>query len=544
MKRKNLFLTIMLAMVLCLSMLPLASMTVSADDITTQPIFTRYTGKSESLPDSFEAVLYNGSLVIDPTANNCVYYGYDTGGLLTESKGVEDKYVLVFDRDGNDDEYFIKRKSDGKYLYLKDKVCKWESNDKTKFTMDLTDDRYRIYEQGTILKYNLWINDNQLSYSTDRYNNFKFYIKSAYQITYTYGSEYTQIQGSKDYAFIDEGGVFIPQDISLGVYEITGKKLGLWKDGEGNLYAPGYEYYINKSLVLTPVWHTHNHKKTTINPNGNNIGYTQHVCECGDFYIDEIKQETSVEKVEHQSGELKFTYTDGNTFSLSVASGQDVENLKNKIVELENADDTLDAAILALKVALADATAQLQKKIDDNKASAEALAADIEALTNAYKAADALLNNKIDTDTNALKQDFENKLAESEKSLQIAVNTVQKNLDSAVDDVSKALADGDALLDKKLKALDEAYRAADVVINSNITKLNTTDEALQSSIETLKETLMAADRSLKADLTATKAELNSVNNTQWILITVIGILTLSNTAMIVIHLIKSRKVVR
>ena len=94
---------------------------------------------------------------------------------------------------------------------------------------------------------------------------------------------------------------------------------------------------------------------------------------------------------------------------------------------------------------------------------------------------------------NALKSVLE----EADNALQNAINEVQANLDTAVAELNGNLASEVETLNEKINALDTAYKAADALINSDISALKETDSGIKASITALDTSYKAADNALQ-----------------------------------------------
>lgn len=167
------------------------------------------------------------------------------------------------------------------------------------------------------------------------------------------------------------------------------------------------------------------------------------------------------------------------------------EDIKESIEELEDtlkeSDEALDSAIKQVQENLDSAVEELKGLIaDGDKANTDELLEAVEKLTEEYKAADSLLNENIGDLSDALKA--------ADDVLSAAVNKVQENLDKAVEDLNKAIVNGDKLnaedLKKAVSELTDAYKAADSLLKADI-------KALQDKVSTLEKTMSDADSSLQ-----------------------------------------------
>ena len=88
-------------------------------------------------------------------------------------------------------------------------------------------------------------------------------------------------------------------------------------------------------------------------------------------------------------------------------------------------------------------------------------------------------------------------LEEADNALQNAINEVQENLDTAVSGLNGSLTSEVATLNEKINALDTAYKAADTLINSDISALKEADSGIKASITALDTSYKAADNALQ-----------------------------------------------
>ncbi len=185
----------------------------------------------------------------------------------------------------------------------------------------------------------------------------------------------------------------------------------------------------------------------------------------------------------------------------------DVKELKNALeAQLADAKKTLENAVAKVEKDLADAKKELQAAVD-TKASSTELAWAVSNLTYAYKTADdalkVLLQLEIDTDVAALKTEIETQLADAKKALQDTVDKVQKDIEKATADLNKAIADGDKAIGEQIAALDAAYKAADALLNTQLSdKINTDISNLKATLEVADANLKDAIEKLQGDLAA------------------------------------------
>ncbi len=242
---------------------------------------------------------------------------------------------------------------------------------------------------------------------------------------------------------------------------------------------------------------------------------------------------------------LKATDT---TMQTSIASLQEqltgaAESFKAAIQALQ---DKLDKAVTDLNTAIANGDSELSKQIN--------------ALDLAYKAADTLMDLAIDAleakdvtleaQINALKAS----LATTETALTEAIAQVQEALDLARADLSKSVENGDAELSAKLAALDEAYKAADSLMNSDIAARKAENEALQAKLSALEASVEAAHAELNQAivelqnrLDALENKLNSVDDEKadstvtYVSISILGFVALAGNAGWIVNLISKKR---
>ena len=159
-----------------------------------------------------------------------------------------------------------------------------------------------------------------------------------------------------------------------------------------------------------------------------------------------------------------------------------LEEADNALQNVEEADNALQNAINEVQANLDTAVAELNGNLASEVAT---LNEKIAALDTAYKAADALINS----DISALK--------EADSDIKASINEVQANLDTAVAELNGNLASEAATLNEKINALDTAYKAADTLINSDISALKEADSDIKASITALDTSYKAADNALQ-----------------------------------------------
>ncbi len=321
MKIRRKVLSIIITLAICVTMSPFAINTVSAAVDNTSPIYTKNRQLAESFVDKFEAVLLSNNYIFNTATGKMEYLGPETAEpiyVYTTSLKASDACVLIFERTGNN--FHIKRKSDGKYMKRQGDVISWVDNPSTAYTVEYIDDCYNIYDSGN--GDSLWSNESEeLMFNSSRYLKLSIYMKSGYMITYKLdqSSSYNSCAWLADDAGTSQFAHFIPETLPLT--ETNGRIIEYWKDGDNNRYVPGKDYNIDKSLVLTPIYHTHDFSQDIVTADGNTIGYLKHTCTCGALYLDGFAQEVGVKKVELVGDGLKITYTDGTIKDLDSIKG-------------------------------------------------------------------------------------------------------------------------------------------------------------------------------------------------------------------------------
>ncbi len=321
-------LSAMIVFAMCLGILPLVADTVSAAVDGASPIYTEKRQPAEGFVDKFEAILCDSAYIFNPSTCNMELLSTDFAEQVNAyytSLRVNDAYVLIFERIGQN--FYIKRKSDGKYMKRQREDISWVTDPSTVYAVEYTyGGRYKIYDSGN--GDTLWSDEsNKLMFNSDRYVGLSVYMISEYLITYKLGqgSYYNSYAALTDHGIAtDQRAHFVPKDLSL--FETGGKIIEYWQDGDNNRYISGKDYFINKSLVLTPVYHTHDYSQDTVAADGNTVGYIKHTCTCGASYLDGFTKELGVKKVELVGDDLKITYTDGTAEDLGSVKGDKGED--------------------------------------------------------------------------------------------------------------------------------------------------------------------------------------------------------------------------
>ena len=173
-------------------------------------------------------------------------------------------------------------------------------------------------------------------------------------------------------------------------------------------------------------------------------------------------------------GELLQTQID-EIRTVSTELGLAVEALQAKDTEIDEQITVLLNRIIAAEGAM--------QSPDETFATDEELASAINALKAELEAADTALQN--------------------------AINEVQANLDTAVAELNGNLASEVATLNEKIAALDTAYKAADALINSDISALKEADSDIKASMTALDTAYKAADNALQNAINEVQANLDT-----------------------------------
>ena len=155
---------------------------------------------------------------------------------------------------------------------------------------------------------------------------------------------------------------------------------------------------------------------------------------------------------------------------------------------------------------------KLEEKIEQTKKALEEaiengdknLDDKLKALSNALDEAKKALEEAIKEGDKETKEALENKIADAQDSLQSAIDQVQKNLDDAKADLEKAIADGDNALDDKIKALNDALTAAEVALGA---ANESNKAALEEQISNAQDSLQSAIDQVQKNLDDAKSDL-------------------------------------
>ena len=222
------------------------------------------------------------------------------------------------------------------------------------------------------------------------------------------------------------------------------------------------------------------------------------------------KLQTALDTVNAALGALDETYAtdtqlqaaiDGMSVSLTEAVAEAKGLLQASI---DGVQDKLDQAVSDLGEAIAEASG----------GNAAALEEAVRSLTAAYGAADALIRTDFASADEALSAqigalDAAYKAADGV--LQAAIDGVQADLDKAVADLNASIAAGSADVADKLAAMEEAYRAADALMEGSIAQLTAESGELAESVAALDVAYKAADDAVWAAVEALQADVGDLN---------------------------------
>ncbi len=191
--------------------------------------------------------------------------------------------------------------------------------------------------------------------------------------------------------------------------------------------------------------------------------------------------------------EAKVAALDRTYQAALAALRTDMEKADDDLTKaMQDADIALQAAIDAVQDNLDNAVADLRASLAADKADLEH---EIDMLDRAYKAADVLIRWGL-TSTNAKISSLEQAMVETDEALETAIEAVQRGLNNAVDILQMAIDANEADIEDKVAALDEAQKAASVLLSSTIADLKATDSALSKRITALTSASRAADEAL------------------------------------------------
>ncbi len=236
--------------------------------------------------------------------------------------------------------------------------------------------------------------------------------------------------------------------------------------------------------------------------------------------------------------------------------------IKDSITKLEEAfgasEKTLTDAVNAVQDNLDKAVESLNQAIAKNQAD---LSLEIEALNTALQSVKALTESKLSEladEDSAIKDSItalEATLNNTKTELKTVIDTVAANLAAAKSELETAITVGDRSLDEKLTAVEQAYKAADAVINGKIAEFTSEDQGLKESLTALETTLAGVKGDLetaiadlrrdledaKAALSAKDDELDGTITVLIVLVSIVGLISVGSAIVIVITLVKKRR---
>ncbi len=181
-------------------------------------------------------------------------------------------------------------------------------------------------------------------------------------------------------------------------------------------------------------------------------------------------------------------------------------NYGGAIDNLNTAVDGLNGAVGNLNTAIVEkaSTDDLQKAVDE--------------LTTAYKQADETLQlalqGKIDANTTEIEK-LQEALNTAKGELQTAIDRVAADLEGAKNNLQAQITANDAditALNEAITDLDEAYKVADTLINSEIVKLQEEDATIKQSVADLQTELNKAKGELQTAIDRVAADLEGAKN--------------------------------
>lgn len=192
--------------------------------------------------------------------------------------------------------------------------------------------------------------------------------------------------------------------------------------------------------------------------------------------------------------EARMTAAEGNITQLRTDLEQAKAALETAIATNSGDIDALEAAVAALEQALSDAIDELKGLISAAETAAKAYADE----------QDAALRTALETMINEAKATLEAAIAALDARVtqnETNIAALQAALTKAIEDLNKAIADGDAA---NAKALEEAVAQLTSLLNEAVAKLEQADDknkaALEDMIKQAKAALEEAIAQLRADL--------------------------------------------
>ena len=177
---------------------------------------------------------------------------------------------------------------------------------------------------------------------------------------------------------------------------------------------------------------------------------------------------------------------------------------------------------LTLQKQIDELTENLNARIDEVKESLakgdSALEEKIAELSLSLKNAEDLLNSL--GETYATKTELQGAVSTAKDELNAAIENVKNELESAVNELNASITENKEDIEAKLSAVEEAYKAADILLRSDINGIServtdleiayqTADAALNVAIENVKNELESAVNELNASISGNKEDIET-----------------------------------
>ncbi len=177
---------------------------------------------------------------------------------------------------------------------------------------------------------------------------------------------------------------------------------------------------------------------------------------------------------------------------------------------------------LTLQKQIDELTENLNARIDEVKESLakgdSALEEKIAELSLSLKNAEDLLNSL--GETYATKTELQGAVSTAKDELNAAIENVKNELESTVNELNASIAGNKEDIEAKLSAVEEAYKAADILLRSDINGIServtdleiayqTADAALNVAIENVKNELESAVNELNASISGNKEDIET-----------------------------------
>lgn len=199
-----------------------------------------------------------------------------------------------------------------------------------------------------------------------------------------------------------------------------------------------------------------------------------------------------------------------DTYATDAALASAVKTLNDLLTQAQN---NLQTKITQVQTNLDKAVKELNASISGNKTDIESK---LKAVEDAYKEADAIIDGDIaeltekDTELGNSISALDASYKAADLALQQAIETVQANLDKAVEELTESISGNKTDIEEKLAALDAACKAADTFINSEIAALKAGDTELADSVSALNTAYKAADEALWAGIRQVQTNLDAL----------------------------------